>query len=175
MPTIKEAKRSDTLHRPHLESSTYNTIQATCISKRISSPSSNYELFSKAAPMYNTTIPNAGYTEKINYDSKINENKPSGNRKRNIEHIIKNHNTKITEGSTEKNVETSCNCRKKNICPLKEIVYSKTLYTWPQQKTETNTLSYVCMTGNDFKTRYSSKRYTNETELSKYPWKLNEK
>ena len=47
------------------------------IIKRISSLSSNYELFSKAKPMYKAALENAGYTEKINYDSKINENKPS--------------------------------------------------------------------------------------------------
>ena len=29
---------------------------------------------------------------------------------RNIEHIIKNHNRKITESYIEKNAETSCNC-----------------------------------------------------------------
>ena len=54
------------------------------ISKRISSLSPNYELFSKAAPMYNAALVNTGHTEKINYDCKINENKPSRNRKRNI-------------------------------------------------------------------------------------------
>ena len=54
------------------------------ISKRISSLSSNYELFSRAAPMYNAALENAGYTERVKYDSKINENKPSRNRKRNI-------------------------------------------------------------------------------------------
>ena len=54
------------------------------ISKRISSLTSNYELFSKAAPMCNAALENAGYTERVNYDSKINENKPSRNRKCNI-------------------------------------------------------------------------------------------
>ena len=49
------------------------------ISKRLTSLSSNYELISRAAPMYN-----AGHTEKINYHSKINDNKPSRNHKRNI-------------------------------------------------------------------------------------------
>ena len=49
-------------------------------------------------------------------------------------------------------------------------------------ETETNTSSYVGMTGNSFKTRYynhitsfKNKRYKNETELSKYIWKLREK
>ena len=48
-------------------------------------------------------------------------------------------------------------------------------------ETETNSSSYVGMTGNSFKTRYyhiksfKNKRYKNETELSKYIWKLREK
>ena len=31
--------------------------------------------------MHNAALENAGYTEKMNYDSKINENKPLRNRK----------------------------------------------------------------------------------------------
>ena len=54
------------------------------ISKRISSLSSNFELFSRAAPIYNAALENAGYTERVNYDSEINESKPPRNRKRNI-------------------------------------------------------------------------------------------
>ena len=49
-------------------------------------------------------------------------------------------------------------------------------------KTETNTSSYVGMTGNNFKTMYynhlmffNNIRYRNETELSKHLWKLKEK
>ena len=34
--------------------------------------------------MYNATLESAGYTERVKYDSKINENKPSRNRKRKI-------------------------------------------------------------------------------------------
>ena len=43
-----------------------------------------YELFSKAAPENNAALENVGHTERVNYDSKINENKPSRNRKCNI-------------------------------------------------------------------------------------------
>ena len=49
-------------------------------------------------------------------------------------------------------------------------------------ETKTKTSSYVGMTGITFKTRYynhinslKNKRYKNETELSKYIWKLKEK
>ena len=48
-------------------------------------------------------------------------------------------------------------------------------------ETETNSSSYVGMTGNSFKTRYynhiksfKNKRYNNETDFSKYIWKLKE-
>ena len=54
------------------------------ISKRISSQSSNFKLFSRAAPIYNAALENAGYKERVKYDRKINENKPSRNRTRNI-------------------------------------------------------------------------------------------
>ena len=59
---------------------------------------------------------------------------------------------------------------------MKNIVYMATA------KTETNTSNYVGMTGNNFKTKYfnhiksfKNKRYKNDTELSKYIWKLKEK
>ena len=49
-------------------------------------------------------------------------------------------------------------------------------------ETETNTSSYVDMTGNSLETRYynhiksfKNERYKNETELSTYIWKLKEK
>ena len=197
------------------------------ISKRLSSLSSNYELFSRAAPIYNAALENAGYTERVKYDSEINVSKPPMNRKRNIiwynppynksvstnigrvflnlldkhfhkenklnkifnrnsvkvsysctrniEHIIKNNNRKITESYMEKNAETSCNCKEKNKCTyegnclIKSIVYMATV------ETKTNSSSYIGMTGNSFKTRYynhiksfKNKRYKNETELSKY-------
>ena len=54
------------------------------ISKRKSSLSSNFELFSRAAPIYNAALENAGYTERVKYDSEINVSKPPRNRKRNI-------------------------------------------------------------------------------------------
>ena len=54
------------------------------ISKRISSLSSNYELFSRAAPIYNAALENAGYAERVKYDSAINVSKPPRYRKRNI-------------------------------------------------------------------------------------------
>ena len=54
------------------------------ISKSISSLSSNFKLFPRAAPIYNAALENAGYTERVKYDSEINVGKPPRNRKRNI-------------------------------------------------------------------------------------------
>ena len=161
------------------------------ISKRISSLSSNYKLFSRAAPMYNAALENASYTERVNYCSRINENKPSRNRKRNIiwynppcnkcvstnigcmflnlldkhfnkehklnkifnqnriklshsctrniEHIIKNHNRRITESSIEKSAEASCNRKEKYKCPLEGNCLNKNIVYMVTAKTETNT------------------------------------
>ena len=101
---------------------------------------------------------------------------------RNIEHIIKDHNRKITESYIEKSAEASCNCKETNICPLEGNCLIKNIVWMATVKTETNTSSYVGMTGNNFKTRYynhikslKNKRYKNETELSKYICKLKEK
>ena len=101
---------------------------------------------------------------------------------RNIEHIIKNHNIKITENYTEKSAEGSCSCREKNRCPLEGNCFIKNIVYMVTVETETNTSSYVGITGNSFKTRYynhieslKNKRYKNETELSKYIWKHKER
>ena len=101
---------------------------------------------------------------------------------RNIEHIIENHNRKITESYIEKSAETSCNCKEKNKCPLEGNCLIKNIVYMATVESETNSSSYVGMTGNSFKTRYynhiksfKNKRYKNETELSKYIWKRKEK
>ena len=176
--------------------------QRQAISKRISSLSSNIELFPRAAPMYNAALQNAGYTERVKYDSKINENKPSRSRKRNIiwynppynigvstnigrvflnlldkhfrkeyklnkifngnsvkvsysctsniEHIIKNHNIKITDCYIEKSSEASCNCKEKDQCPLDRNCLVKNIVYMATVETESNTSSYVGMKMRDF-------------------------
>ena len=73
---------------------------------------------------------------------------------RNIEHIIKNHNRKITESYIEKSAEAKSNCKEKNRCPLEGNCLIKNIVYMTTVKTKTNTSSYVGMTGNNFKTRY---------------------
>ena len=65
---------------------------------------------------------------------------------------------------------------------FKLFAYMQNIACMATVKTETNTSSYVGMTGNNFKTRYynyiksfKNKRYKNETELSKNIWKPKEK
>ena len=101
---------------------------------------------------------------------------------RNIEHIIKKHNRKITESYIEKSAETSCNCKEKNKFPLEGNCLIKNIVYMATVETETISSSYICMTGNSFKTRYynhiksfKNKRHKNENELSKYIWKLKER
>ena len=74
-----------------------------------------------------------------------------------------------------------CNCRNKDECPLdgncqtKSIVYKAEITTTDVGETK----EYIGMTAGTFKARYAnhkksinSPRYSNETELSKYAWKL---
>ena len=73
---------------------------------------------------------------------------------RNIEHIIKNHNRRITESYIEKSIEVSCNSKEKNRYPFEGNCLVKNIVYMATAKTETITSSYVGMTGNDLKTRY---------------------
>ncbi len=74
-----------------------------------------------------------------------------------------------------------CTCRDKKTCPLqekcmtKDIVYKATITT----SNTNSTKHYIGMTASTFKERYRNhiksfnhKRYSNDTELSKYIWKL---
>jgi hypothetical protein len=74
-----------------------------------------------------------------------------------------------------------CNCRNKDECPLdgncltKSIVYKAEITTTDVGETK----EYIGMTAGTFKARYANHkksinlpRYSNETELSKYAWKL---
>ncbi len=74
-----------------------------------------------------------------------------------------------------------CTCRDKKRCPLqekcmtKDIVYKATVTT----SNTNSTKHYIGMTASTFKERYRNhiksfnhKRYSNDTELSKYIWKL---
>jgi hypothetical protein len=100
----------------------------------------------------------------------------------NIKNTISNHNRHLL---TRKNqTPDGCNCRTKDKCPLdgnclaKSIVYKAEIKTPDDGETK----EYIGMTAGTFKARYAnhkksikSQRYSNETELSKYTWKLKQK
>ena len=103
----------------------------------------------------------------------------------NVKQIIDGHNKTIlkkAEQQDQDNLDRTCNCRKKEECPLnrecltKEIVYQATVKS--QESTET----YVGLTSNEFKTRWRNHKISfnkesrkNETELSKHIWQLKDR
>ena len=93
----------------------------------------------------------------------------------NMESIIKSCNNKLTANNTPK--QESCNCRKKESCPLpgkcktKNIIYEATVKTQEEEK------SYIGLTATTFKERYQThlasfknREKRQSTELSKYIW-----
>ena len=95
----------------------------------------------------------------------------------NIKQHIDGHNKGTLSKPSEKNVQSTCNCRKKNECPLaghclaKSVVYQATVTTNDDKPPQT----YVGLTENSFKTRFTNHKATlksyekrNPTELSKY-------
>ena len=96
----------------------------------------------------------------------------------NMENIIKSHNSNIINSTTAQEPDR-CNCRNRSNCPLpgkctiKNVIYKATVSTSENKK------HYIGLTSNTFKTRYSlhktsftNKDKRNNTELSKYIWKL---
>ena len=97
----------------------------------------------------------------------------------NVKNTISNHNRHLLEGKNKNN--DGCNCRTKDECPLDGNCLAKCIvYKAEITATEVGEVKeYIGMTVGKFKTRYSNHRkslniprYANETELSKYAWKL---
>ena len=97
---------------------------------------------------------------------------------KNIGSIMSSHN-KLKLSQT--NIDPSCNCRMKQDCPVENKCLSNNII----YKAEvTNNLNqeekfYIGLTANSFKDRlnkhktsFKHRRYENQTELSKYIWKL---
>ena len=96
----------------------------------------------------------------------------------NMEGYIQSHNKMILKKNTEQNTkEESCNCRNKDECPLdkkclhNDIVYRANVRADNEEKT------YIGMTGDKFKTRYTNHKqsfnnykYRNQTKLSNFVW-----
>lgn len=118
--------------------------------------------------------------------------KISYSRVSNVKQTIDNHNKRqlaAANSNTHQNRNTtdpskSCNCRKKDTCPLRgkclehSVIYQATVTRTDTRETET----YVGLTANDFKSRYRNhmasfrnNKLRNSTELSKYIWSLKDK
>ena len=102
----------------------------------------------------------------------------------NVKNIISSHNkAQINKPSKQPDEsDNSCNCRKKNTCPLegncniRNIVYQAEVTT-PQTKE-----TYIGLCDTAFKERYrnhvcsfKNERYKNVSELSKHIWSLKER
>ena len=100
----------------------------------------------------------------------------------NLKDIIDSSNKTKSNTTKEGDERTSCNCTKKDQCPqsnkclYNNIVYQATVTTDSDKET------YIGITANHFKTRYANhkqsfknEKYKNQTELSKYIWKLEDK
>ncbi len=103
----------------------------------------------------------------------------------NVKSIISTHNIRrIRKSKPQCEVIDPCTCRDKKTCPLQgkcmtnDIVYKATVTT-----SNANSIKhYIGMTGSTLKEQYRNhinhiisfnhKRYSNDTELSKYIWKL---
>ena len=94
----------------------------------------------------------------------------------NMETIIKAHNSKIKDLNK---ILATCNCRKKEDCPLpgkctiQNVIYKAKVKTPNEEKT------YIGLTATSFKARYmnhkasfNNRAKSNQTELSKHIWKL---
>ena len=96
----------------------------------------------------------------------------------NIETIIKTHNSSIINKENNKTPDT-CNCRKKEECPLPGKCTIQNVIYEAKVTTENDEKRYIGLTATPFKTRYSSHKSSfnnrdksNQTELSKHIWKL---
>ena len=105
----------------------------------------------------------------------------------NVKTIIHKHNDLVLSKTSTRNQPQqpqpppTCNCRDKDDCPIPgnclvlNVIYKVEITTTDNADTK----QYVCMTSDEFKTRYRNhtksfrdKKYANETELSKHVWEL---
>ena len=98
----------------------------------------------------------------------------------NVKSVISSHNKKILSTNTteQQQTEKDCNCRNKTECPLEGKCLQKNVIYQATVTTNTTEETYVGLATN-FKERYRNHKCSlklqkrrNETELSKYIWKL---
>ena len=98
----------------------------------------------------------------------------------NVAAIVNCNNSAKLKQNSKPNAE-SCNCRKKDECPLEGKCRSKEIVYQAQVKSSKGTETYVGVTATEFKTRLANHRQSfkksslkTATELSKYVWSLKE-
>ena len=98
----------------------------------------------------------------------------------NVQRIIKSINQKVLSSEdVKKTPEKTCNCRKKEDCPLQNQCLTKTVVYKASVKTEQNTFIYFGTAEGEFKTRFNNhstsfkhEKNQHKTELSKKIWEL---
>ena len=100
---------------------------------------------------------------------------------KNVKTTISNHNGRIRSTEPTSTKEISCNCCKKDECPLQKKCLTQAIVYQAEVKSHDNgeTKRYIGVTAGEFKNRYRNhkksfelQRYANDTELSKHIWKL---
>ena len=96
----------------------------------------------------------------------------------NMENIIKQHNGKILNVQREKEIKP-CNCRDQSNCPLDGKCLATCIIYKAEVVSNGVTSSYYGTCEGEFKSRYNnhtksfrSRKYENDTELSKHIWRL---
>ena len=99
---------------------------------------------------------------------------------KNIKNLIKQHNARVLKNQ-EHSEKRSCNCRGKDNCPLDGKCLHKCIVYQPNVITNNECKEYFGTAEGEFKLRYNNhtmsfryKKCVNDTELSKYLWKLKE-
>ena len=102
----------------------------------------------------------------------------------NISRIISSHNKKVlsnNQNPTTNDPTATCNCRKNNICPLQGNCLEENVIYQCHIKSTINDPGkfYIGLTGNTFKDRWNTHKYTlrhenatNHTQLSNHYWDL---
>lgn len=100
----------------------------------------------------------------------------------NISRIISSHNKKVLSNNQNPTTnDPACNCRKNNICPLQGNCLEKNVIYQCHIKSTINDPGkfYIGLTGNTFKDRWNTHKYTlrhedatSHTQLSNYYWDL---
>ena len=103
----------------------------------------------------------------------------------NVQQIINGRNKTVLKNSaqpTQDQAGRTCNCRKKDECPLEGNCLSKGIVYQAKVTSESKTKTYVGLTATEFKARFrnhqvsfNNEKRKNDTELSKHIWQLKSK